>query len=271
MKWLREAEEAVAKVPFFVRKRVKQRVEDEAAAEGSPLVTLKHVETCRNRFLNKMEDEVKGYRIEACFGSSGCPNRAVADDELSQQLEALAVSKGIREHLSERVSGPLKLHHEFRIVLADCPNACSQPQIADIGIIGACRPAVTDAECSRCAACVDACRERAIVLAERASSPEIDQSKCLACAQCIAVCPTGTLARGEQGYRILLGGKLGRHPQLGREMPRIISKKEALHLVDTVIDFYKAECRHGERLGEVLNRAGDEQFSDFLKKRGVLI
>lgn len=271
VKWLPDAEAAVTKVPFFVRKRVKQRVEEEAAQRGSPIVTLEHVEACRNRFLNKMEDEVKGYRVEACFGSSGCPNRAIAEDCLALRLEAVAWSKNIRAFLTEKVAGQLKLHHEFQIVLSDCPNACSRPQIADIGIIGACRPAMTDAECSMCGACVDACREEAIALDDRAVQPEIDFEKCLACGKCVSGCPTGTLARGGEGYRILIGGKLGRHPQLARELGRIFTKEDALQLVDAALDFYKTENLRGERLGDVLNRAEYGQFADLLKKRGVLI
>jgi dissimilatory sulfite reductase (desulfoviridin) alpha/beta subunit len=214
-----------------------------------------------------MEDEVQGYRVEACFGSSGCPNRAVADEDMVQRLETVASSKHIRQFLTERVSGKLKLHHEFQIVLADCPNACSRPQIADIGILGACRPAATDAECSKCGACVGACREGAITFADHAVCPEIDFTKCLSCGQCISVCPTGTLARGAGGYRVLVGGKLGRHPQLGRELPGILTKEEALHFVEAAMDFYKDENQHGERLGEVLNRAGYERLTIFSKHR----
>lgn len=271
MKWSHDAEAAVAKVPFFVRKRVKQRVEEEAVRCGASTVTMGHVETCRNRFLNKIEDEVKGYRVEACFGSSGCPNRAVADDELLQQLETLAASKRLREFLVSRIDGKLKLHHEFQIVLADCPNACSRPQIADIGLIGACMPAVTDIACSRCGACVDACRESAIALDEAAEHPEIDVTKCLSCGKCCAACPTGTLARGAQGYRVQVGGKLGRHPQLGRELPGIFSREDVLRLTDSAIDFYTSETIQGERFGEVLNTAGYEKFRNFLKNRGLLI
>lgn len=271
MKWSSDAEAAVVKVPFFVRKRVRQRVEEEASRCNAAMVTLEHVETCRNRFLNKMEDEVKRYRVEACFGSGGCPNRAVADDQLLQQLETLAASKHLREFLQSRVGVKLKLHHEFQIVLADCPNACSRPQIADIGLIGACQPAVSDVECSHCGACVDACRERAITLDEATQYPEIDATKCLSCGKCSAVCPTGTLARGTRGYRVQVGGKLGRHPQLGRELPGIFSREEVLQLTDAAIDFYTSESLQGERFGEVLNGAGYEKFRNFLKNRGVLI
>jgi cyclic pyranopterin phosphate synthase len=40
MKWTSEAEAAIKKVPFFVRKKVRARVEREAAAEGKAVVTI---------------------------------------------------------------------------------------------------------------------------------------------------------------------------------------------------------------------------------------
>jgi hypothetical protein len=43
MKWTSEAEAAVKKVLFFVRKKVRQRVENEAAASGKKIVSLADV------------------------------------------------------------------------------------------------------------------------------------------------------------------------------------------------------------------------------------
>ena len=40
MKWMPEAEEAIKKVPFFVRKRVRARVENEAKEGGKQAVFL---------------------------------------------------------------------------------------------------------------------------------------------------------------------------------------------------------------------------------------
>jgi len=40
MKWTSEAESAIKKVPFFVRKRVKVRVEKEAYDAGKAMITL---------------------------------------------------------------------------------------------------------------------------------------------------------------------------------------------------------------------------------------
>jgi len=260
MKWTKQAEEAVSRVPFFVRKRVKKRVEDEALREGSREVRLEHVHTCQKRFLNNMEDEVKGYQVETCFGPGGCPNRAVQNDEMCKKIEEIFARKQLKAFLKDRVKGPLKVHHEFRASISDCPNACSRPQIVDIGLIGARRPAVSEEACTQCGSCVEACREGAVTLPDCADGPVIDFEKCLSCGQCLTVCPSGTLKEAEQGYRILVGGKLGRHPQLGRELEGIRSPEEAVATVERCLSRYMKHNRCGERFGEIVNKTGIEEL-----------
>ncbi len=260
MRWTDEANEAVSKVPFFVRNRVRKRVEEEAARSGAAEVRLEHVKTCQNRFLNRMEDEVKGYQVETCFGPSGCPNRAVIYEDFSQKIEDRLARRNLKSFLKEKVQGPLKMHHEFRVSISDCPNACSRPQIADLGLIGARSPRVSDEPCSQCGACVQACREDAISLEEE--GPVLDLSRCLSCGQCITACPTGTLQEKEKGYRILVGGKLGRHPRLAEELPGIYDREEALKMVHRCLDFYQKHCAKGERLGEILEKTGTREIID---------
>ena len=57
-----------------------------------------------------------------------------------------------------------------------------------------------------------------------------------------------------KGYRILLGGKLGRHPQLGREWPGIHAEEDLLAVLDGVLEHFQRYNEKGERLGEVLKR-----------------
>jgi dissimilatory sulfite reductase (desulfoviridin) alpha/beta subunit len=67
------------------------------------------------------------------------------------------------------------------------------------------------------------------------------------------VCPTGTIAVKNKGFRVQLGGKLGRHPKLAVELEGIYSENEVLQLVKNCIDYYKTHSKHGERFAEILN------------------
>ncbi|HMK55843.1 MAG TPA: 4Fe-4S dicluster domain-containing protein [Dissulfurispiraceae bacterium] len=262
MKWTKEAEDAIARVPFFVRKRVRKRVEEEAASHGNRAVTMEHVRICQKRYLNNMDDEVAGFQVETCFGSSGCPNRSVDDEGMAKQIENLLRKKDLRNLLKLKVKGPLKIHHEFRVSISDCPNACSRPQIADIGLIGACRPSVSNDPCSGCRACIEVCKENAIALLDE--SPVMDYGKCLSCGKCCKACPSGTLVQGERGWRILIGGKLGRHPRLGTELEGIFSREEALAFIEKCIDFYIEHGVGGERFGEVIDSVGIKMLSPLI-------
>jgi anaerobic sulfite reductase subunit C len=261
MKWMPEAEEAIKKVPFFVRKRVRARVENEAKEAGKQAVFLADVKATQARYLTHMSSEIKGYQIETCFGPSGCPNRAIISDQLIAQIETEVEKEDLLGFLKQTVKGDLKFHHEFRITLADCPNACSQPQIKDIGIIGACAPVVTDEPCSLCEACVEACKEDAILLDPEKEVPVIDDCLCLKCGKCIPACPTGTLAEGQKGFRVQLGGKLGRRPQLAKELPGIYDEHKVMEIVKDCLHFYIDNSKNGERFGQILAPADFEAFA----------
>ena len=252
MKWSPEADKALRKVPFFVRKRVRARVEKEAAAEGKPVITLAEVNATQRRYLNNMETEMRGFQLDSCFGPSGCPNRAVANDSLMPRVQALLERADLLGFLKATVPGQLRFHHELRVSVADCPNACSQPQIKDIGIIAACRPRVAAEECTACEACREACPEEAVQLVATPPAPVIDGRRCLACGKCIAACPSGTLTVDRSGYRVLLGGKLGRHPRLAVALSGIHDEEAVLTIVADCIEFYKARSRNGRRLAELL-------------------
>ncbi|MBL0716494.1 MAG: sulfite reductase, partial [Desulfosarcina sp.] len=64
-------------------------------------------------------------------------------------------------------------------------------------------------------------------------------------------CPTGTIFKKKSGFRILLGGKLGRHPRLAEELPGIFSEDEALEIVKQCIDYYKKNSKKGARFANI--------------------
>ncbi len=256
MIWSEEAEKSISRVPFFVRNRVRKQVEKEAGRQGSKCVLIEHVDACRQRFLSGKDIRIKGFQIETCFGSGGCKNRVLETGQLVEDLGKLLSKHDFGAFLKERVGEDLKYHHELRISISDCPNACSQPQIVDIGIIGALRPEISDKPCAGCGACAAACREGAIRLAYNEQDPVLDRQKCVQCGKCVSVCPSGALETGTKGKRILLGGKLGRRPQLGRELEGLYSSEEVLAVVERGLDLYFTHNIAGERLGSILNRIG---------------
>jgi dissimilatory sulfite reductase (desulfoviridin) alpha/beta subunit len=263
MDWTPEAEAAIKQVPFFVRKRVRARVEKEAKGDGKGRITLADVKATQARYLSGMHADIQGYQIDTCFGPSGCPNRAVIGDRLLARIETVIQAADLLGFLKSRVKGDLKFHHEFRVTLSDCPNACSQPQIKDVGIIGAAVPETTNEACSQCAACSESCAERAIALTSENRPPRIDPQRCLNCGQCIRACPTGTVAEAWKGFRVQLGGRLGRHPRLARELPGIFSEDRVVEIVQECLRFYKNRSRHGERFAHLLQ---DSDFEDFSRR-----
>jgi dissimilatory sulfite reductase (desulfoviridin) alpha/beta subunit len=75
------------------------------------------------------------------------------------------------------------------------------------------------------------------------------------------VCPTGSIEEDRRGYRVLVGGKLGRHPRLGTELPELASPQMVLEVVHRCIEHHLRHCQ-GERFGEVIERTG----LDFLRR-----
>lgn len=261
MQWTDEAEAAVKKVPFFVRRKVRTRIEREAAGSGKATVSLSDVKATQARYLKKMSSEVKGYQLDACFGSSGCPHRAMVSEVLVEKIERVMADADLLGFLNSRVQGNLKFHHEFRVSIADCPNACSQPQIKDVGILGASTPAYTDVPCSACDACTEACKEHAVVLSENGEATAIDFQRCIHCGACLAACPTGTLKADKKGYRVLIGGKLGRHPRLARELSGIHDAETVVRMIADFLTFYKSHSTQGQRFAQLLTDADIDAFS----------
>lgn len=265
MEWTKDAENAVKKVPFFVRKKVRTFVEAQVAKTGKTIVTLTDVKTAQKRHLQKMSEDIKGYQIDTCFGSGGCPNRTISSEKLLQRIEKTMAGEDLLSFLKQHVQGDLKYHHEFRITIAECPNACSQPQIKDVGIIAALVPGLTNEVCTACKACVEVCPDNCIHLHPSPEKPEIDMDRCMFCGKCVGICPTQTIVERKKGFRVLLGGKLGRHPRLAMEMPGVYDEEEVLEIIHYCISFYKRNSRHGQRFAQIFK---DSDFEFLAKKFG---
>jgi dissimilatory sulfite reductase (desulfoviridin) alpha/beta subunit len=259
MTWDSEAEKTLRRVPFFVRTKVRKKVEEDVAAAGRNRVTRADLEKSKKNHLKRLSEGIKGYSVEACFGSSGCQNAVVTSADLVSNLESLLEKADLLSFLRSQLGDGVKLHHQLRVTLADCPNGCSQPQIKDIGIIGQAQITCEPEECTACGECEQVCQESAIILND-GFLVSIEEDLCVECGGCARVCPSNAIDISANTYKILAGGKLGRHPQLARELTGSLDADQVLALVGVIVDFFKANANRGERLGALINRVGWEEF-----------
>lgn len=189
------------------------------------------------------------FTINKC---KACPNRVVDLDQLEHKLQQTMIERNFHTRLGAKLDKGRSLHHQmFHLALAGCPNSCSRPQIKDFGVQGQACPEVGEG-CSMCGACIEACAEKAIRMAKDKAS--IDRDLCLNCGQCARACPTGALHVGKVGYRVLAGGKLGRHPRLATELLNLATEKQVVASLGHCMELFINEGRPGERFGSVLER-----------------
>jgi dissimilatory sulfite reductase (desulfoviridin) alpha/beta subunit len=190
--------------------------------------------------------------IERC---RGCPNAVVDPLEAETVLAKVIEETGFEERQKERLKTGSPLYHQvFRIAIAGCPNSCSQPQIKDFGVQGQARPGPGEG-CTGCGECVAACPDGLIRLSE--SGPVIDFSRCLNCALCVRACPAEALKVDQRGYKILIGGKLGRRPRLASTMARLGNEAELAAALKKAFMFLLEHGRPHERLGDLVDRCGN--------------
>ncbi|MCL5266455.1 MAG: 4Fe-4S binding protein [Chloroflexi bacterium] len=199
--------------------------------------------------------------IKGCGGAVGCPLTLIDVAKVTERLKERVDGAKLSEALAGQVRGPVLSHHKFKAAVAGCANCCSEPQIKDFAVVAEARPERGPEECIDCGACVDACKEGAVNLLE--GGPVIDASRCVHCGDCAAACPTGSLV-SRQGYTILVGGKLGRRPQLAVKLVELADEETVYKALDACIALIKEEGRGGERLGAILDRVGLQALRDRL-------
>lgn len=69
----------------------------------------------------------------------------------------------------------------------------------------------------------------------------------------------------KDGFKVVVGGEAGRKPRIGTELTYAASIDDAMKVTQDIIDFYKANGKPKERLGELIERIGFTEFS-----KGVL-
>ncbi len=187
--------------------------------------------------------------VTACPGIETCARGLVDTYALARQL-------------SDKYVGKEVVIKKLKMSVSGCPNSCTAPQHNDLGFVATVEPELVADRCSACGICVDVCREKAISM--NGDSAVIDRSLCLNCGVCIASCPTEAVVARRAGFTVFLGGKVGRHPQLGRQVAEFVPGTEVSHWVEGLLSFLEAKGNRNERLGSLVDRLGIEALSDYL-------
>ncbi len=182
--------------------------------------------------------------IVSCPGNSEC-NYGVID---TYGMGALLDKEFFGEDM------PVKI----KFAVTGCPNSCAKPQENDLGVMGIRMPAINTDACSGCGTCTFMCPEKAIVLENE--KIKILWDKCNLCGACVGTCPNDLITEEWTGYKILVGGKIGKHPKLGTELIDVKSPQEAVAIFRKIINWVKKNAKTGERLGICLERVGFEKF-----------
>lgn len=284
MKWEESASLLLEKVPPFVQKTVREKVETLARQRGKTLVTEADVLAARGEFMEKQQQQRPVakqhahneklsiirkytkyfdkdgnpvfYQVKTCRGAEvNCPFLITDSNLLANKLKDRLEELKFTDNLIGKVDGQILPHHTLKLAVAGCPNSCSMPQIKDFGV-HAVEPVFVDQDCAciSCMKCVEACREDAITIED--GQVTIDKEKCVHCGLCARVCPTGSIKAEEKGYRVMIGGKVGRHPRFALDLLPQASESDAVRALDVCVDM-------------ILSDKKEHRFRALIEMRGI--
>jgi dissimilatory sulfite reductase (desulfoviridin) alpha/beta subunit len=195
------------------------------------------------------------YVLETCRGASasGCRCALPLPEDFVAAMQELVARMPEPEALSALGRSP-RHHERFRLALCACPNGCAKPHVADLGIVAFRAVTVATEACSGCGACVQACPDGAVRM--EGDIAVVDPGRCLGCGKCAAVCPQGAMLTGPVELRAMLGGRLGRRPRLGQELPERLDAASALSMAERCLDAYGRQMRPGIRFADILSPGG---------------
>lgn len=88
----------------------------------------------------------------------------------------------------------------------------------------------------------------------------LDDEKCMECGMCIDSCPFHLIGGSEPKYVITVGGRRGRHPQLGYELIQVTSEETAVAVVNRVVDWIYRNAYNGKSLTSQLDSMNFDIF-----------
>ena len=194
------------------------------------------------------KDEI--VNIVACPGIERCKFANIDTGNLAKRLDAALFGKDM----------PVKI----RISISGCPNACTGPMLNEIGIMGRIRPLRLEGQCTGCGSCVEYCKERAIRI--RNGISVLDDTKCLQCGVCVRSCPFDLLKGEPTHYRILVGGRRGRHPHIAKDLISVETEDEVVAVVNKIVNWVYRRAWSGRLLSDQMSDIDYEKLRDDIRK-----
>ena len=211
-----------------------------------PFVHFQDIETVRAELA----------RVGLEFGACGARVRTITACQGGSCLHGLIDPQALAKAIDARVYGRSGLPHKFKIAITGCPNACIKPQENDLGIMGVSLQEHREDLCTACGLCAHACPVPG-ALAVRDEKLVHDKERCVRCGACAAACPNDAWQVIRTGYALFAGGKMGKRPRLASRLAvEVRDEQHLLRLVDATIDWYAANGKERERLGDTLDRIG---------------
>lgn len=200
------------------------------------------------------------YEVSACLGIEGsCPFSLVDESGLSEDiLQTVKKSAWVKAAANRQVSESLH-YKQLRVALAACPNACSQPQIKDIGFIANMMPRRIGASCDGCGRCEAVCQEEAIVV--RDGVAELLLERCVGCGVCARECAQGAIESDGARFRILVGGRMGRHPRWAQELC-VVDGSSVVKALEGLLERVAQQAKPGERIASAVERIGADRLGE---------
>ncbi|WP_332450690.1 nitrite reductase [Methanoculleus sp.] len=188
--------------------------------------------------------------IMACPGTERCKYANCETIDLARKVD-------------ERVFGK-ELPIRLRIAISGCTHMCNSPLLHDIGVIGRIRPLRTPGLCTGCGTCAEYCKKCAIVLKNGVSV--LEEGKCVQCGICIHSCPYHLLKSEYDHYQIMVGGRRGDAPRIGRELVTVETEEEVVEVIDRIVYWIYRSAWSDRRLADQMDEIGYEKFAEGIRK-----